>query len=348
MTEERVITIGNNAWAIVLAGGEGSRLHGLTTDDSGITVPKQFCSLTGGQSLLVETLRRASSVAEPDHICVVVAAQHRRWWEPMLSEMPKSNIIVQPSNRGTGNGVLLPLLHILARDPSAHIVLLPSDHYVRDEPALASTLCQAVGALEDHPDQVLLLGMHPGDADPDLGYIVPGHNTGPNIYRVDRFVEKPSGAAARQLLDQGALWNALIIVARARALLALFMTRQPDVVANMYSAVAEDLRSSANTLATTTIYRDLPKIDFSSQILQGTETKLRLIEANRCGWSDLGTPKRLGEALHELPQVSETSRDSINSAFVPLNLSVQHARLGSTIRCRLEPFKTVGSVPISE
>jgi mannose-1-phosphate guanylyltransferase len=326
------MTISNKAWAIVLAGGEGSRLHGLTTDASGVTVPKQFCSLTGGQSLLVETLQRAASVVEPDHICVVVAAQHRRWWEPMLSEMPKSNIILQPSNRGTGNGVLLPLLHILARDPNAHIVLLPSDHYVRDEPALVSTLRLAAGALEDQPNQVLLLGMHPDDADPDLGYIVPGHKIGPNTSTVDRFVEKPSGAAARQLLDQGALWNALIIATRARALLGLFMTRLPDVVANMRSAVAEDLRSSPNALATTIIYRDLPKIDFSSQILQGAETKLLLIEANRCGWSDLGTPKRLGETLRELPHVGQTSRDSINSAFVPLNLSVQHARLGSTIR----------------
>jgi mannose-1-phosphate guanylyltransferase len=326
------MTISNKAWAIVLAGGEGSRLHGLTTDASGVTVPKQFCSLTGGQSLLVETLQRAASVVEPDHICVVVAAQHRRWWEPMLSEMPKSNIILQPSNRGTGNGVLLPLLHILARDPSAHIVLLPSDHYVRDEPALASTLRLAAGALEDQPNQVLLLGMHPDDADPDLGYIVPGHKIGPNTSTVDRFVEKPSGAAARQLLDQGALWNALIIATRARALLGLFLTRLPDVVANMHSAVAEDLRSSPNALATTIIYRDLPKIDFSSQILQGAETKLLLIEANRCGWSDLGTPKRLGETLRELPHVGQTSRDSINSAFAPLNLSVQHARLGSTIR----------------
>jgi mannose-1-phosphate guanylyltransferase len=326
------MTISNNAWAIVLAGGEGSRLHGLTTDASGVTVPKQFCSLTGGQSLLAETLQRAASVVEPERICVVVGAQHRRWWEPMLSEMPKSNIIVQPSNRGTGNGILLPLLHILARDPNAHIVLLPSDHYVRDEPALAFTLRLAVGALEDLPDQVLLLGMHPNGADPDLGYIVPGYNTGPNISRVDRFVEKPGGAAARQLLDQGALWNTLIIATGARALLGLFMTRLPDVVAKMRSAVAEDLCSSPNALATTIVYRDLPRIDFSSQILQGAETKLGLIEANRCGWSDLGTPKRLGETLRELPHVGETSRDSINSALAPLNLSVQHARLGSTIR----------------
>ena len=325
------MTISNKAWAIVLAGGEGSRLHGLTTDASGVTVPKQFCSLTGGQSLLVETLQRAASVVEPDQICVVVAAQHRRWWEPMLSEMPKSNIILQPSNRGTGNGVLLPLLHILARDPSARIVLLPSDHYVRDEPALASTLRLAAGALEDQPNQVLLLGMHPDDADPDLGYIVPGHKIGPNTSTVDRFVEKPSAAAARQLLDQGALWNALVIASGARALLGLFMTRLPEVVAKMRCAVAEDLRCSPNALATSIVYRDLPTIDFSSQILQGAETELRLMEANRCGWSDLGTPKRLSETLRELPLIDETPRDSINSAFAPMNLSVQHARFGSSI-----------------
>ena len=326
------MTISSNAWAIVLAGGEGSRLHGLTTDASGVAVPKQYCSLTGGQSLLIDTVQRAASVVEPNHICVVVAAQHRRWWEPMCSKMPKSNIIVQPRNCGTGNGVLLPLLHILARDNGARIVLLPSDHYVGDEPALASSLRQAVGALEDHPDELLLLGMHPDDADPDLGYIIPGHNIGPNIYRVERFVEKPSRAAARQLLDQGALWNALIVATRARALLDLFMTSQPDVVAKMHFAVAEDLRSSTNALAATIVYRDLPNIDFSSQILQGTETKLRLIKASRCGWSDLGTPKRLGETLRKFPHADEASRDSINSVFAPMNLSAQHARLRSTIR----------------
>jgi mannose-1-phosphate guanylyltransferase len=325
------MTLSNNAWAIVLAGGEGSRLHGLTTDASGVAVPKQFCSLMGRQSLLADTLQRAASVVERDRICVVVAAQHQRWWEPMLPEMPKANIIVQPSNRGTGNGVLLPLLHIFARDPSAHIVLLPSDHYVRDEPTLASTLLLAVRALETHPDQVLLLGMHPDDADPDLGYIVPGHTIGPNISRVNRFVEKPSGAAARQLVDQGALWNALIIASRARSLLGLFMTRLPDVVAKMHSAVAEDVRSSPDALATTIVYRDLPTVDFSSQILRGAEAILRLLKVNRCGWSDLGTPKRLGETLRELPRADESSRDSISSAFSPMNLLVQHTRLSNTI-----------------
>jgi mannose-1-phosphate guanylyltransferase len=335
--------ISHKTWAIVLAGGEGTRLHGLTTDASGVAVPKQYCSLAGGQSLLIDTLQRAASVVEPSYICVVVAAQHRRWWEPICSRMPKSRIIVQPRNCGTGNGVLLPLLHILARDHDAHIVLLPSDHYVRDEPALASSLRQAVGALEDHPDEVLVLGMHPEDVDPDLGYIVPGQSIGPNISEVERFVEKPSGAAARQLLDQGALWNALIMATRARALLDLFMLRQPDVVAKMHFAVGDDLRSSTNALAATFVYRDLPNIDFSSQILQGSETKLRLIKANRCGWTDLGTPKRLCETLRKIPHVGQTPQETTNSVFAPMNLSAQHARLGGTIRfLRDDAFRMKG------
>jgi mannose-1-phosphate guanylyltransferase len=325
------MTVSSNAWAIVLAAGDGSRLHSLTTDDSGNIVPKQFCSLRGGQSLLNETLQRAASVVAPDHICVIVAAQHQCWWEPMLAEMPLSNIIVQPSNRGTAIGVLLPLLHILARDPSAQIVLLPSDHHVRDEPALASTLRLAVATLENNTDQLLLLGMPPDDADPDLGYIVPGHRTGPTISRIDRFIEKPNASAARQLIDQGALWNTLIIATGACALLDLFMTRLPDIVARMQSTVAEDLRASPSALATTAIYQDLPKIDFSSHILQGAEEKLRLIEAEHCGWSDLGTPKRLAETLRDLPQL-DWRPNSIDSEFTFMNLSMQHARFGSAMR----------------
>jgi mannose-1-phosphate guanylyltransferase len=86
---------------------------------------------------LGEALQRCDAVAEPDHITVIVASGHRRWWLPLLREMPTANVIVQPSNRGTANGILLPLLHIMARDPDARIVLLPSDHYVRDERVLA-------------------------------------------------------------------------------------------------------------------------------------------------------------------------------------------------------------------
>jgi len=79
-----------NVWALILAAGEGSRLRGLTTTPGGLYVPKQFCSLQGGASLLEETLWRAESVAQRRHVVTVVAAQHRRWWEAPLANAART------------------------------------------------------------------------------------------------------------------------------------------------------------------------------------------------------------------------------------------------------------------
>src|SRR5262245_18201626 len=87
-----------NTWALILAAGEGSRLRALTTTHGGIAVPKQFCSLRGGPSLLQETQHRAEAVAPRARICTIVASQHRRFWEGPLSQLPARNVIVQPEN----------------------------------------------------------------------------------------------------------------------------------------------------------------------------------------------------------------------------------------------------------
>ena len=151
----------SSTWALVLAAGEGSRLRTLTTTANGIAVPKQFCSLRGGSSLLQDALRRARDVTDPSRICSIVASQHRRWWSLDLQALPPANIIVQPENRGTANGILLPLLRIVARDPQATLLLLPADHYVRDEAMLGAALRKAASLAAASPDTVYLLGIEP-------------------------------------------------------------------------------------------------------------------------------------------------------------------------------------------
>ena len=80
-----------NRWALVLAGGSGTRLRSLTTLDRGVSVPKQYCSLNGGPSLLRHAVSRASMVVRADRVLVVVAESHRQWWQPELSELPAAN-----------------------------------------------------------------------------------------------------------------------------------------------------------------------------------------------------------------------------------------------------------------
>jgi mannose-1-phosphate guanylyltransferase len=134
-------------WALVLAGGEGTRLRTLTTPPCGAAIPKQYCSLIDGPSLLQETLHRARAVASNLHTCVVVAKHHRRWWQPQLQSLPTENRIEQPASRGTANGILLPLLHVLERDPDAQVVMFPSDQHVRENAILAQALRESVWQL---------------------------------------------------------------------------------------------------------------------------------------------------------------------------------------------------------
>jgi mannose-1-phosphate guanylyltransferase len=288
----------------------------------GIAVPKQFCSLRGGHSLLLEALKRAEAVAQREYICTIVSQHHRRWWGTALSALPIANIIVQPKNCGTANGILLPLLYILARDPEARVVLLPSDHHVRDEQALASALQMAVEELSTRHDQIVLIGIKPEEADPDLGYIVPGNREGA-VSAVDHFVEKPDAAVARMLVEAGALWNAFIVVATGRALLQIFVQRIPQIVISMQTVIAQHPLTADLSCAAMDLYRDLPDLDFSRQILAGAESVLRVLQTPCCGWSDLGTPKRLAETL----RASSPSREITDDTGNPLNLAVRHARL---------------------
>jgi len=331
--------IAGNTWAIVLAGGNGTRLRSLTTDENGVSVPKQFCSLQGDRSLLHEALARARAVAAPERICVVVTEQHRRWWLPALAGMPRANIIVQPENRGTANGVLLPLLHLLHRDPYARIVLLPSDHHVDNEDILGASIQRGIWELSTGCEHVLLLGITPDDADPDLGYIVPGSARADGLSPVHGFVEKPDAGRARSLIKTGALWNAFIVVTHAFKLLELFAKKFPQTVANMKKAVAHDVQTPDKPDATEVLYHTLINVDFSRDLLVGEESALCVLPVERCGWSDLGTPQRLAKTLEGLPMLKRpapgypvrTSSDSAIPAAGFLNLGRQHALLAAAM-----------------
>ncbi len=248
-------------------------------------MPKQYCSLRGGTSLLADALNRGSVFAPRERLCAVVAAQHGQWWADGRIGLPDSNVFVQPHNRGTAHGILLSLVRIAARDPQAIVVLLPADHYFRDEETIAVSLRRAVVLAAENSDAIHLLGVKPDVADPDLGYILPYLNARQRSRRIVRFVEKPRLGQARRLVGLGALWNVFIIAASIRTLLALYGPSFDATMAAMRNAEGPELDK---------LYRTLPNIDFSRDILEGNEAKLRVLTVPGCGWTDLGTLDRVG------------------------------------------------------
>jgi mannose-1-phosphate guanylyltransferase len=311
-------------WVIVLAAGDGARLRALTTDAAGIAVPKQFCSLRDGPSLLTDALRRAERVTARSRICVVVAEQHARWWRAPLAALPRANVIVQPRNCGTAIGLLLPLLHVLERDSQARIAVLPSDHYVCDEDVLAAALERALAALRQPQHGVLLLGMTPDEADPELGYIEPEPGA-LDVLPIARFVEKPHGADAAALIERGALWNSFIVAARGAAFLKLFARHDAELVLRMHAAVRRDGHDRSGAKAIGSLYRTLPHVDFSREILERSVTSLAVARVPPCGWTDLGTPERLDRTLRA-PILRRTSGASVFRLRGPLSLERQHAQ----------------------
>ena len=289
-----------NTWAVVLAAGDGTRLSALTINSRGECVPKQYCSVNGHGSLLQAALERARRVAVPERVCVIVAEQHRRHWRGSRWPLPLGNVIVQPSNRGTANGVLLGVLTILRRDPLARIVFLPADHHVRDEAKLAVAVADAIASAAANAGTLAMVGIEADDPDPELGYILPGRTLQDGSRAVEEFIEKPNSTRARELIKAGALWNSFIFAAAGSALLERLRLRTGSIVRGMTAALARDAVAGCGATGLREFYELLPLVDFSRTILQPAAASLRVFSAPRCGWSDLGTPKRVARTLKRL------------------------------------------------
>jgi mannose-1-phosphate guanylyltransferase len=275
-----------NPWSIILAGGEGRRLRELTTTRAGVTVPKQFCSLNGGPSLLGETVRRAQGLSKLDRILVVVSARHERFWRDELRMLPSENVIVQPQARGTGPGLLLPLLSVLEREPAAEVLVLPADHHVENESVLRGAFESALDAVRDDPKQIVLLGITPDAPDTQYGWIVPSEPVrSGSASPIELFVEKPDRETARRLHAQGALWSSFLFACQGLGLLAAFSRTQPALVRSFAERSLE------------AVYQKIPSVDFSREVLERVADRLGVVRVPPCGWSDLGTPDRIASVL---------------------------------------------------
>ncbi len=283
-------------WAVVLAGGDGTRLQPLTRLIAGAPIPKQYCRITGERSLLEETLARLDGLVPRARTLAIVNRDHLPLALPQLDTLARANVVVQPRNRDTGPGVLLPLLELARRDPHATVAIFPSDHYVGNVPAFRDAVRRAVALVGTHPTRLVLLGARPERPDPGYGYILPaGPLAGPaglSAFRVRAFCEKPSHPVAARIIRAGALWNCFVIVCRVRRLLALVRTLRPDDVVALDAAREPGAR--------TALYAGLPAWNFSSEVLVRLAAHLVVLRADGIGWSDWGTVDAIERTLATL------------------------------------------------
>lgn len=284
-------------WAIVLAGGEGSRLAETTQRMYGSRLPKQFLSFGQARTFLQMTIDRLHGLVPPERVVVVVAACHEALARDQLASYSGIEIVAQPRNVGTGPGVLLPLLHVLARDRQADVAVVPSDHDFRVPAKMRRALSIARRAARAGVDMVLI-GARAEFAASDLGWIVPKRaRQGRYLASIERFVEKPGPDTAARLYEAGALWNTMLCVARGQALWQLGRQHMPAQVA-LLEEYAQSFGSGRAGECLRQVYERLTPADFSRDLVAASRG-LRVTAMDGAGWSDCGTPERLVAALGE-------------------------------------------------
>ncbi len=291
-------------WGVVLAGGEGNRLETITSALHGGPLPKQFAALVGERSFLQRTMDRIAPLVPPERTIIVVAPAHAAVAREQLREYRGVELVLQPSNRGTGPGLLLPLSHILHRDPDAAVAVFPSDHHVRCPERLPEAVERALLAAEDVDDGVALIAAEAERPATDMGWIVPGpplSKTRSQCRHIARFVEKPAPEIADQLFSTGGFWNTLILAGRSSAFWKLGRKHMPLQTRALETYRAEIGSPSAiETLER--VYAHMPTADFSQTVLEQAQG-LAMTPLLKAGWSDCGTPERLFEAFAGTPEI---------------------------------------------
>jgi mannose-1-phosphate guanylyltransferase len=278
-------------WGVVLAGGDGTRLQSLTRALSGDGRPKQFCVLFGGKSLLGCTRTRLAQAVSADRTLFAVVRHHEGFYRRELSDIDESNIVVQPSNRGTTAAIIHSLLRLRQFDDDAIVGFFPSDHYFADETQFRRAVESAFRVVRRHPPLLVLLGAAAETAEADYGWIEPGPmlDAGDTeslpAFRIERFREKPDAAVAEQLLRRGCLWNTFVLAGRARTFLELLESTMPDMLNTLRAAERQAGRAD-------TLHNALQPSDFSHDVLTRCSGRLVVIRMENAGWCDLGSPER--------------------------------------------------------
>lgn len=212
-------------WAVVLAGGVGSRFWPLSTPSR----PKQLLPLVDERPMLVATLDRLEPLVPAARTLVLTNASLKDIVRQHVPGVPAENVIAEPRAVGTGGALAWAANEIERREgPNATMISVHADWAIGDDAGFRDALDHAA-TLAERESALVTVGVVPTRPDTGFGYIRPGAPIGNGAFRVDRFVEKPDRASAERMIGEGALWNSGIFAWRVGDFLAEVRALTPEL-----------------------------------------------------------------------------------------------------------------------
>ncbi|MBM3143367.1 MAG: mannose-1-phosphate guanyltransferase [Chloroflexi bacterium] len=301
-----------NYYAVIMAGGGGTRLWPLSRKDS----PKQVLPLVGERSLFQAAVDRLDGIFEPGQIYVVTVAEQAKALQAQCPQIPTENYLLEPMPRGTASVVGLAAIALRHRDPQAVMAALTADHVFQNEGRFRELLLSAFdSARQGH---LVTLGITPTFPSTGYGYIQQGEwvesQRGLDVYHALRFVEKPDERRARQMLESGDhAWNSGMFVWEVGRILAEFERQMPGLA----SKLSEISKAWDQPQRESVIQQNWPKIQ-PETIDYGIMENARdvvVIPAEGLGWNDVGS----WEALFEALPADEEGNIVLGDGYIPVD-----------------------------
>ncbi|NNL76505.1 MAG: mannose-1-phosphate guanylyltransferase, partial [Desulfobacterales bacterium] len=268
----------SNAYAILLAGGTGTRLWPVSRQ----LYPKQLVKFIGDDSLVQSTIKRMSPVLDSQHVRIVCGQQHFHEIARHMQEIglhAEGKIICEPSGRNTAPAILLAGLHMLIADKDAVICVFPADHVIGDPEKYHDRLKAAIRLAEQ--GYVVTFGITPHYPETGYGYVEGGKAVSEGALSITRFVEKPDKQTAQKYIAAGNFfWNSGMFAFKASLIVDEFRTYQPKLLENMKA-----IFDGTNTIAKED-YDRLPAISFDYAIME--KTAKGVVLPSDFKWSDIG------------------------------------------------------------
>ncbi|HEU5304270.1 MAG TPA: sugar phosphate nucleotidyltransferase, partial [Gemmatimonadales bacterium] len=259
-------------WAVVLAGGSGTRFWPLSTPQH----PKQLLPLAGSTSTAEESVDRLAGLIPRDRILVVTGAALAEQIRDRL-KLPAENVLVEPRAASTAPALIWATSEAQRRDPDAEVLSLHADWAIGDAAAFRRTADAALMTARRY-GRLVTVGVVPSRPETGYGYIVPGAPLGDGARMVARFSEKPDAATALDLMAAGALWNSGLFAWTAENLLAEVQAHTPEVAPHLPALRAGDVGR---------FFREVTPISIDVGVLERSASVA--VVSGAFAWDDVGT-----------------------------------------------------------
>ena len=276
----------SNVYAVILAGGSGTRFWPLSRELS----PKQILTLFGPDSLLKNTMDRLESFIPIDRIFIVTSSTQAEILKPHLPNLPEENIIIEPIPRNTAPCIGLAAFHIQGIDPNGTMVVLPSDHKISDVEAFIDVLKAGVEFVEKE-NSLVTIGIPPSRPETGYGYIQFNdfkEDEDIKIHNVKTFAEKPNKPTAERFVQAGDFyWNSGIFIWKAKTILKEMDEHLPEPYEQLRRInQAFGCKDYQEYLANH--YNRIKPISIDYGIMEVTNSTVYMLRGD-FGWSDVGS-----------------------------------------------------------